>query len=351
MTASIKWMSILVLPLLLLACMTTLSDDGDDETSGAIALIEILPGANLDASTYTNGSFRISNNSENDIQIVSVSLDFSTAILPDMVFDPTGTGGDATASCPTPNSGAVETGAIAPSDPCVDLFSQPHEGGFDVITIRFNDFDPGEQSTFTTDVDPNSIQGVAGAGDAGSVSGYELIGASITVEFSNDSILIASLYEDGSVGGSQAIVADNPTDAPLISLDEGDSPAIVNTLNQTIILRGTPGDYYSLLQMDTRLYIASGDAPYNVEPDNLPFYANEAMSGQELYNGLIDDDGQVEIPVTLLQTPGDDDTPDGGLNYFIAVTSNAPYDINQQVSLTSNVLILKYESEATRDAP
>jgi len=346
MTKNVKWLSITVLPFLLLACMTTLSQEESETSSGAMALIEILPGANLDASTYAGSSFIISNNSENDIQILSVSIDFSTAILPDMVFDPVGAGGDATASCPTPNSGAAETGAIRPSDPCADLFSEPHEGGFDVFTISFTNFDLGEQFIFTTDVDPNSIQGVPGAGDAGSVSGYELIGATITVEFSDESILTASLYEEGSLGGAQAIVADNLTDAPVISVDGFDSPVIVNDLDQTIILTGTPGDYYSLLQMDTRLYIASGDAPYNVEPEALPFYANEAMSGQTLYDGEIDEDGQVEIPVTLLQTPGAENTPDGGLNYFIAVTASNPYTVGEQISLTSNIVVLKYDPDA-----
>ncbi|MEO0599781.1 MAG: hypothetical protein AAF126_26955, partial [Chloroflexota bacterium] len=161
------------------------------------ALVEITPTGNLGASTFSASSFQITNNSTAGITIDSVTFDLSTGILPDMVFDPVGAGGDATASCLTPNSGATATGFIVPTDPCVDPFSVPRNGGFDVMTVNFSDFGAGEQFLFTTDVDPNSIQGVPGAGNAGAVSGYELSGATITVTFSNGAVITSSLYEMG----------------------------------------------------------------------------------------------------------------------------------------------------------
>ncbi|MEO1165867.1 MAG: dockerin type I domain-containing protein, partial [Chloroflexota bacterium] len=230
-------------------------------------------------------------------------------------------------------------------------FSVPRNGGFDVMTVNFSDFGAGEEFLFTTDVDPNSIQGVPGAGNAGAVSGYELSGATITVTFSNGAVITSSLYEMGNLSGAQAVVANGATTAPSIAADGVTSPAIVNDLNQTIVLTGTPGDYYSLLQMDTRLFIASGNPPFDVTPQELPFYANEAMAGKNVLNGVIDGDGTVEIPVTLLTTVGASGTPDGGLNYFIAVTSSAPYAVDQQVSQTSNTVILKYEEAPSNVAP
>ncbi|MEL6404401.1 MAG: immunoglobulin-like domain-containing protein [Chloroflexota bacterium] len=315
------------------------------------ALVEITPTGNLGASTFSASSFQITNNSTAGITIDSVTFDLSTGILPDMVFDPVGAGGDATASCLTPNSGATATGFIVPTDPCVDPFSVPRNGGFDVMTVDFSDFGAGEEFLFTTDVDPNSIQGVPGAGNAGAVSGYELSGATITVTFSNGAVITSSLYEMGNLSGAQAVVANGATTAPSIAADGVTSPAIVNDLNQTIVLTGTPGDYYSLLQMDTRLFIASGNPPFDVTPQELPFYANEAMAGKNVLNGVIDGDGTVEIPVTLLTTVGASGTPDGGLNYFIAVTSSAPYAVDQQVSQTSNTVILKYEEAPSNVAP
>jgi len=70
-----------------------------------------------------------------------------------------------------------------------------------------------------------------------------------------------------------------------------------------------------------------------------------------VFNGVFDADGVVEVPVTLLQTPGATGTPDGGLNYFVAVSSNTPYAVDQQVSQTSNVVILKYEEVVQNNPP
>ncbi|MCW5517432.1 putative Ig domain-containing protein [Muriicola sp. Z0-33] len=309
------------------------------------ALVEITPGMDVDASTFSASSFQITNTSTGGSQITSISIDLSTGILPDMVFDPTGSGGDATASPFTPNTGATEVGLVVPANPAVDPFSQPRQGGFDIITVNFTEFDPGEYFDFTTDVDPNSIQGVPGAGAAGAVSGYELTGATITINFSDGTTLISSLYEDGSLGGGQAIIAEAAPATPSISVvGVGTGPATVNSLNQVVTITGNPGDNVSLLNMDSRLYIASGDPPFNVPVET--YYANEAMSGKTLYTGVIGAGGTVDIPITLLETTSGDAGPDGGLNQLVAVTSLVPYTIGQQVSMTSNVISLLYDPNA-----
>lgn len=301
------------------------------------ALVEITPGGGLGASTYNGSSFQLTNTG--DLDITSVSIDLSTGILPDMVFDPVGSGGDATSSCLTPNSGAAAVGFVAPVDPCVDPFSVPRQGGFDVLTVNFTDFNNGESFFFTTDIDPNSIQGVPGAGNAGAVSGYELVGATVTMTFADGSTIVSSLYEDGSLGGAQAVVANGATAAPTISVAGlATTPATVFDPNQTITVTGTPGDNVSLLNMDSRLFIASGDPPFNVADPT--YYANEAMNGKALYTGVIPAGGSLDIPVTLLKTVPGNGTPEGGLNQFIAVSSSGPYVVDQQVSQTSNVVTL-----------
>jgi len=60
-----------------------------------------------------------------------------------------------------------------------------------------------------------------------------------------------------------------------------------------------------------------------------------------LYSATINSDGTANIPVNLLTTPGDSDTPDGGLNHFVAVQSDGPYAVDQPVSQTSNPLIVR----------
>jgi len=307
----------------------------------ASALLEITPGLGLGASTYGANSLQLTNNSTGNLQITSISIDLSTGILPDMVFDPVGAGGDETASCLAVNSGGTDVGYIVPSDNCTDPFSQPRNGGYDVLSASFADFDPSEQFNFTVDVDPNSIKDVPGAGGAGSVSGFELTASTVTITFSDGTILVSSLYEDGSLGGGQTLLASNALPAPTIAaVGVESSPACVASASQIIEVSGTPGANVSLLAMDTRLYIQSGANPYNV-PDPT-FYANEAMA-KALYTGVIGAGGTVEIPVNLLETVGTGGTPGGGLNHLVAVLSSGPYAVDQHVSQTSNVLILKVD--------
>lgn len=314
---------------------------------GPAVLVEITPDGDLDTSTFGAGSLIISNNSSGALQITKVTIDLSTAILPDMIWDPTGAGGDATAKCFEANTGATEVGLITPSNVCVDPFSQPRNGGFDIMSIDFSEFDPGESFEFAVDVDPNSIQGVAGAGAAGSVSGYELIGASVTIEFNDGSTIVSSLYEDGSLGGSQTLIGDNAPITPSISVSGIVSQATVNDLNQTVTVTGTPNDVVSLLVMDSRLFIASNDPPFMVADPT--YYGNEAMSGKTLYTGLIGSGGTVDIPITLLQTQLGNGTPDGGLNQIVAVSSAGAYIADKQVSQTSNVVTLLYDPNAVLD--
>ncbi len=315
-----------------------------DAVVGPSVLVEMTPGADLDTSTFGGGSFQISNNSTGGLQITNLTIDLSTAILPDMVFDPVGSGGDATAKCFVSNLGAAAVGLVVPNDPCISPFSQPRNGGFDVMSINFTEFDPGEFFTFAVDVDPNSIQGVSGAGSAGSVSGYELIGSTVTLTFSDNSILTTSIYEDGSLGGGQAIATAETLVAPTISvMGVTGSSATVNDLNQTITVSGTPGDVVSLMLMDSRLYIAQGGTPFNV-PDPT-YYANEAMD-KSLYTGLIGAGGSVDIPVELLVTQFGNGTPDGGLNQIVAVTTKGAYAPDKEVSTTSNIITLLYDPNA-----
>ena len=57
------------------------------------------------------------------------------------------------------------------------------------MEVFFDDFDPGEIFKFSADIDPTSIQGAPPPGpeDSGSVSGFELAGATATVQFDDGS--------------------------------------------------------------------------------------------------------------------------------------------------------------------
>ena len=65
-----------------------------DPPYSAAAALTITPFTHLQASTYNTGSFRLENISLNEALLVELRIDLSTAILPDMVFDPFGVAGD-----------------------------------------------------------------------------------------------------------------------------------------------------------------------------------------------------------------------------------------------------------------
>jgi hypothetical protein len=303
------------------------------------ALIAVNPGGGLNASTFGGGSFQIAN--QGDTPITGVEIDLTTALLPDVVFDPVGTAGDAGAKCLEPSSGGALTGFVAPADLCTDPFSQPHNGtdsgeGYDKMSLAFSDFGAGETFTFAVDLDPTSIKGDQNTGDAGSISGLEITGATVTVTFEGGGTYAASLFEDGSLGGSQALAAPAaPSPAPSIAAAGVSAPAPVTSADQTIDVSGPAGAGFTLMQVDARLYIddPSTGGGYDVDP----FEANEALA-KALFTGTLDASGQAQVPVTLLNTtPGAG--PAGGLNHFVAVLTTG----GVQTSATSNVLVLDYD--------
>ena len=110
-------------------------------TSGA-ATIEVDSGGTISASsTYSSGSFKIINNSPSGQKIASVRVDISSALLPDVVFDPNGTAGDPVGKGFTADSGASQTGLQG------HVYGSPLHTGFQALDVAFTDFNPGEQFT------------------------------------------------------------------------------------------------------------------------------------------------------------------------------------------------------------
>lgn len=138
--------------------------------------------SDIDASTYPEGSFIVTNTGETSIS--SVTFDFETGTLQDMVFDPNGTAGDTVAKdLQVDSEGGTGFGG--------HTFSSPHEGdpddGYDAVTLTYDDFDPGEEMTFSVDADPTSIKGLEERDpkDPGAVSGLEVTGAEVTAVFAD----------------------------------------------------------------------------------------------------------------------------------------------------------------------
>ncbi len=303
------------------------------------ASITINGSAGIDASTFETGSFSVTNTSTETLEIDSVTIDLSTSVLPDLVFDPSGSAGDAAGKCLTIDSGGGVTGFQAPANLCTTPFSSPHDGsaadGYDVLTLTFADFDPGETIAFSVDIDPTSIKDAAGTGSSGSVSGLELTGASIGIEFTDGSQSNHAFAELTADGGSAALFQAGAPVAPALAVDgvplapttlsTRHSAASVTEAAQEIVVSGPAGASVRLLHLHAGLAATPG---YDIEP----FEANTAEDVTR-YAATIGGGGSVAIPVTL--------TNAGALNYFVATLVAT----GGHTGPTSNIVILDLTPE------
>ena len=327
----------------------------DPATTGAkSADVAITPGGGLEASTYTGGSFQVTNTGEQNIQ--SVTIDLSTTTLPDMVFDPEGTAGDQAAKGLSIDSESGDgVGVVSTADG--DVFSQPHNGqdgsdGYDVLTIEFTDFEPGETVEFSADNDPTSIKGATlPSQEAGPVSGLELARATVEVGYADGTTQTTQTIGDGSDGGAEAVADSDVPAAPSIgaqdisldgnALDNYHSAATVTEADQTITVSGPANADVTLVRVEGELELDNvpdydGTPGYNIED----FEANKAEN-VEYYSATLDSNGEATVPVTLT-----DSTDVGGLNYFVAAVEDA-----DGAGLSSNVVVLELDPDAGNTEP
>jgi len=275
----------------------------------AAALIKIDPGETLDtSSTFTTGSFSITNLATDGPAIESVRFDLSTAILPDQVFDLDGAAGDPVGKDFTPDRGAEVTGLAS------HTFFGPHDGGFDVLEIFFADFQPGESFSFSVDVDPTSIQGAPQPGPevAGKVSGLELTGSTLTVAFSDGSVLTGQPFRiPGSLTGSQAILRTTaPAAATLEVVGAAALPTTVTAAEQTIRVRGPVGAAATLLIAEAALLLETvPGGGFDIDP----FEANKIIRVDQ-QSGTVGANGYVDFPLLLERSH-----PNGGIYALSAV--------------------------------
>lgn len=301
-------------------------------TSGSpsAAQVTVDTASGIDSGSETPGAFQVTNDSPT-ARITRVRVDLSASVLPDLVFDPIGVAGDVDGLCLTVDSDPTSVGWITAFDPCTSPFSQESDGGFQVLNLYFDDFDPGETFSFSLDVDPSSIQGTVapGSGLAGLVSGLELTGAKITVEFDDAAIHVAHLFASpGSVQASRARVQDVAGAAPTVEVVGLSSPATVTTDAQTIRVTGPAGADVRVLISEGALWLA--DVPgggFDVEP----FEANSVVAVTEL-TATLDAGGEALLPFALIQT-----APEAGIYRIVAVMETAG-DSGEP----SNVFVVEY---------
>lgn len=282
------------------------------------AWLGITLSGDINASTFAPGSFVLTNRVASYWPLTEIQIDLRTAALPDIVFDPYGTAGDVLAK-----------DLEIDSDPGVGFighdFSSPNSGGFDVLRLVFNNFDPGETLTFSIDVDPTSIRGVPAPGpnDTGSVSGLEMSGATITATFANGMIITQQLYRTpGSDGGAEATLREHLLPVPTTQVVGVTPPVIVNNANQTVQVNGAAFQQVRVLILEGGLFTAGlPGGGHDIDP----FEANSVIAIQEL-TGQLDSSGQLTLPVVLTQSH-----PDGGINHLLVVFEDA-YGIRGRVA-------------------
>ncbi|BDD01051.1 MopE-related protein [Persicobacter psychrovividus] len=283
-------------------------------------------------STYSSNSFAITNLSADNQNISSVRIDLSTALVQGMVFDPAGKAGDLVAKDFTNDDPANQAGVQDAS-----FANGSDEDGYLVMTVNYNNFEPQESSFFSVDVDPRSIKGLPAPGpnDTGSVSGMELIGATVTVMYSDGSSQMAKLAaRKNTLAGAWAKLPISPQQAVTIGLNnDPSSPVTRFSSAQTISIAGTPNAKYELTILQGGQY-----QPANT---NLPFAAYEAntiIAVNQFFGTL--SNGNVAIEVDLF--PENDNE---GF-FFIMATL---VDQDGQPLKSSNPLIVKIDENVEDD--
>ena len=301
-------------------------------------------------TTQSIGAIKIVNTSAGGLQIVDVSIDMSTALFPDIVWDPEGKAGDLGWQCVLADGdGGASTGFIAGPTvrPCSEPFSEFHNGadddeGFDVLTVMFTDFDETEEFTFSVETDPTSLKNSSGAGLVG---GLDMIGSIVTVEFSNGDVLTAELFNiDGTFSASQTFVEKNLPSRPIVdvtalvfaetswsSAHAGHTGTVVGaasstSASQTVRIAGTVGEDVLLIVVESVLNASPG---FDIDA----FEAN-AQKAIDVIDAVIGVGGTVDIVI--------DTSIADRLYYITAVVVDSDGDpmTDDPTGATSNILII-----------
>ncbi|MDJ0852853.1 MAG: Ig-like domain-containing protein [Myxococcota bacterium] len=290
-------------------------------------------------TTFGTSALNIQNTSPGGVSIKSVVFDIGTAILSvgldlsgtgeflGAVWDPTGEAGDTGSQglkfnnndaglvddqgnvLPAPTTGGLGYTGVAGVYPFTEQLpggDAGAPGGYRFMTLDFADFQAGENFVFGVDVDPQSIQGAIGTGQAGAVSGGEIAGTTISITFENatgQEVTVTRELELTGLDTSQAIFDGDPAlAAPTLTiagLIDGERRAVTTEASQTVDISGAPaGATVELYVLDASGYEKHGDNGTETIPDD-PFHGNQVDAAPLILSGTADAAGDVSFEVDL----------------------------------------------------
>ena len=196
----------------------------------------ITPGTGLNASTFAEPAYELTNTGTTAIR--TLNIDLHNSLIVGTVFDPFGTFGDTTALDFTPY-GSVPVSATWAYGP-----NPVTEGGYKTLAVTFGGagLAAGQTFAFRLDADPASIEGPApGPNESGGISGFEHIGASVTVGLVDGSSVSGEVFTQGSAGGGMATLASILLAAPVLSMSTvGGTPLVTDSVGG-ILKANLPG--------------------------------------------------------------------------------------------------------------
>ncbi|MGD9886273.1 MAG: hypothetical protein AB7U95_39895, partial [Reyranella sp.] len=214
-----------------------LNDDGGGGGGGTpSARLMITPGTGLNASTFTEPSYELTNLGTTNIR--SLTIDLHNSLVAGTVFDPFGTFGDTTALDLTPY-GSNPVGATWAYGP-----NPVTEGGYKTLDVTFGGagLAPGQTYHFRLDADPASISGPSpGPNEAGSISGFEHVGAKATIGLVDGTSQSAEVFTQGSAGGGMATVSPGLLPEPTLSIADAAGVPLATNQAGGILEANLPG--------------------------------------------------------------------------------------------------------------
>jgi hypothetical protein len=292
------------------------------------AFMEVGTSCNINNDTYDDFAFSITNYSTNPtFNIVQIKINLATGVMKDIFFDPFGSAGDQVTKGLTVNSGGTATGYTASSYGSFD----GNTGGYREVLVNFassggNTFGQFNSFSFSLDIDHSSLKNYSGSENAGRISGLDLVGSTVSIEFSDGTILSSQLTPIKDCDGkSEVILSDKcsvtglptlvPTTVPFnptYTYDTTHQMRLLGLPNKEVILYQVEG----ALDLKTEKHIPS---PFDIDEHEENTFIDLKVDTFSL--GAL---GLIDVPVKL-----DNTAANGGRNHFFAITIGDSSGITQ----------------------